>query len=316
MNVVPPIVDHPHGISTVDAGFLGTPGFACVHLIVSEGRAAFVDTCTTHSRPLLLAALARKGLQPEAVDYVLATHVHLDHAGGAGTLMRALPNATLVVHPRGARHLIDPSKLIAGASVVYGADEVARNYGEIAPTPADRVIEAPEGFTLKLGGRTLAFLDTPGHARHHYCVWDAQARAVFTGDCFGLAYPWFTTAAGPWLVPSTSPVHFDPEAMHTTLDRLVALGASHAFLAHWGTVGDVPSGADDLRRRLDAMVELGLALRDVPERHARLVEGLWALYLPDLQQHGLTLREDRVRELLATDVELNAQGIAVWLARR
>ena len=113
--------DHPFNISTTDAGFL-RPGLAASHLLIENNHAVYIDVGTNHSSSRLLAALSAKNIPREHVDYVIVTHIHLDHAGGAGKLMQLLPNAQLVVHPRGARHLIDPSKLIAGATVVYGEE--------------------------------------------------------------------------------------------------------------------------------------------------------------------------------------------------
>lgn len=309
------MIDCGSGIYTIDVEYK-QPGLASSHLIVESGRAAFVDVGTSTATPLLLGALDRLGLGPESVDWVLTTHVHLDHAGGAGTLIRALPEARVVVHPRGARHLIDPTRLIAGAEAVYGAEEVARLYGEIAPVPAERVVEAPEGFSLALAGRRLRFLDTPGHARHHFCVWDEASRGIFTGDCFGLSYAWADSERGAWVLPTTSPVHFDPVAMHDTLDRLLALAPSHAYLTHFGQESEVERLGSDLRRLLEAMVALAESLADAPDRGERLVAGLWRLYLEDLEAHRCRLPEAEIRERLALDVQLNAQGLEVWLDRR
>lgn len=307
-------MDHPEGITTIDARFI-LPGAASSHLLVEKGRAAFVDTGTNHTVPHLLQALAERGLGPEDVDWVLPTHVHLDHAGGAGRLMEALPNATLVAHPRAARHLIDPTRLVASATQVYGAEALERMYGQMVPVAAARVVEAPDGFKVELAGRRLTFLDTPGHALHHYCVWDERARAVFTGDCFGLSYRWADTERGPWILPTTTPTQLDPAAMHATLDRLMALEPERAYLTHWGGIGDLTRVAADFHRMLSAMESLGRSVADATDRHERLTTGLWDLYLSDLAVHGCARPEEQIRELLAMDVDLNAQGLAAWLDR-
>src|SRR5688572_17100318 len=170
-----------HGIVTIDTGF-HRPVFDAAYLVIENGRAAFIDCGTQHSIPALLGALARHGLTPAEVDWLILTHVHLDHAGGAGALMQRLPNARLVVHPRGAAHMIDPSRLVAGATAVYGEQEMARSYGDILAVPAERVDEAPDGHVVDLAGRPLLCLDTPGHARHHYVVHDRRSDSFFTGD--------------------------------------------------------------------------------------------------------------------------------------
>ncbi|HET7795523.1 MAG TPA: MBL fold metallo-hydrolase, partial [Rhizobacter sp.] len=185
----------PHDIHVIDTGF-HRPNFDAAYLLTHQGRAAFIDTGTSHSLPRLLQALNAAGLAAEAVDWVIPTHVHLDHAGGAGALMQALPRARLLIHPRGERHMVDPRALIAGASAVYGAEEVQRSYGTVVPVPQERVVVSVDGMTVHVGdvgGRPLQVLHTPGHAKHHHCIWDAASRGFFTGDTFGLSYREFDT---------------------------------------------------------------------------------------------------------------------------
>jgi glyoxylase-like metal-dependent hydrolase (beta-lactamase superfamily II) len=304
-----------HGIHAIDTGF-HRPNFDAAYLIVEHGRAAFVDTGTNDSVPRLLAALGAAGVHPEAVDHVIATHVHLDHAGGAGLLMRRLPNATLVVHPQGAQHLIDPTRLMAGARAVYGEEEVARTYGDVPGVPAERVLRTADDFVLDFAGRPLKFLDTPGHARHHHCIWDERSRSFFTGDTFGLSYRELDTARGAWLMPTTTPVQFEPEALRHSVRRMLAYGPERMCLTHYGPVGDVPRLADLFMTQLDAMVALAERLADVDDRHAALKAGLAEIHLPSLRAHGCTLPDERILDLLAMDLELNAQGIGVWLDRR
>lgn len=302
-----------HGIHTVDTGF-HRPNFDAAYLMVEGGRAAFIDTGTTHSVPRLLAALASAGLKPEDADWVIVTHVHLDHAGGAGALMQALPNARLLVHPRGERHMVDPSALIAGASEVYGADEVARAYGTIAPIPKERVVVSHDGMTVPLAGRTLTLLDTPGHAKHHHCIWDERSQSFFTGDTFGLSYREFDTAQGPWLLPTTTPVHFDPPALKASVQRLLSYRPESMYLTHYGRVQGVAALGATLLEQIDELVQLALPLRDAPDRHASLKQALSGTYLKRVRAHGCSLSDAEVLQLLENDIELNAQGIGVWLA--
>ena len=138
-----------------------------VHLIVERGRAAFVDCGTSYTAPHLLAALQSLGIAPDQVDYVFLTHAHLDHAGGAGQLLRALPNARAVLHPRAAPHLMAPEILIEGSIAVYGEETYRRLYGEVLPVPQERVVITEDGMRLALAGRNFEFLHTPGHALHH-----------------------------------------------------------------------------------------------------------------------------------------------------
>ena len=302
------------GIVAIDTGFQ-RPFFDASHLIVERGRAAFVDVGTAHSVPRLLAALHAAGLARDAVDWVILTHVHLDHAGGAGQLMAALPSAKLVVHPRGARHMIDPTKLWAGASEVYGAETMERTYGSLLPVAADRVVEAPDGFAIELGGRPLLFLDTPGHARHHVCVWDEASRSMFTGDTFGLAYRELASARGALVLPTTTPVQFEPDALRASVDRLVSHGPRQMILTHYSRVTEVERLAADLHRETDELVALGRSVDGRPDRATRLRAGVRELFRGWARDHGAPLPPERVDELLALDVELNAQGLEVWLDR-
>jgi glyoxylase-like metal-dependent hydrolase (beta-lactamase superfamily II) len=304
-----------HGVHVIDTGFQ-RPRFDAAYLVVDGGRAAFVDTGTRHGVPRLLDALDRAGLAREAVDYVVLTHVHLDHAGGAGVLMAALPQARLVVHPRGARHMIDPGALYEGARQVYGDEEMARSYGTLVGVPAERVIETHDGMTLGLGGRELSFLDTPGHARHHNCIWDAASRGVFAGDTFGLSYRELDVAGRAWLLPTTTPVQFDPEALKASVRRIMTLEPDWIYLTHFGPVGDVQRLGALMLRQVDAMVEVALRVSPEGDRHEVLKAGLAALYLRGLREHGSTASDEALLALLALDIELNAQGVGIWLDRR
>jgi glyoxylase-like metal-dependent hydrolase (beta-lactamase superfamily II) len=305
----------PHGIHAIDSGF-HRANFDAAYLMIEDGHAAFIDTGTNYSVPRLLETLQAAGLARDAVDYVIPTHVHLDHAGGAGALMKELPRATLVVHPLGARHLIDPRFLVRSATGVYGPEEMARSYGSIVAVAAERVQRSFDGMVLQLGGRPLTFLDTPGHARHHHCIWDERSRGFFTGDTFGLSYREFDNANGPWLMPTTTPVQFEPDALRASVRRMLAYEPESIYLTHYGRVGDVARLGTLFLEQLDAMVALALSLPATPERHAALMSGFEAIHLRSLREHGCTLDDTRVHELLALDLELNAQGIEVWLKRR
>ncbi|HEX7369969.1 MAG TPA: MBL fold metallo-hydrolase [Rhodanobacteraceae bacterium] len=295
------------------------PRMAASYLVGHDGHYAFVECGTSLSVPALLAVLDELNVPREAVDYVMPTHVHLDHAGGAGMLMRELPNARLVIHPRGARHMIDPSQLIAGATVVYGEALMHATYGEILPVPESRVIVADvapdRDFSLMLGNRPLLFVDAPGHARHHYAIWDATSRGWFTGDVFGLSYREFDRAGRNYLIPTTSPVQFDPGAWLATLARILAKNPGHIYLTHYSRVDAVAELASDLRDGLVAYQNIARAHASAPNRHARLSTALMDFHLQQLRTRGNPIPATQARELLAMDVEINAQGLEVWLDR-
>lgn len=303
-----------HGIRTIDTGFQ-RPAFDAAYLIVENARGAFVDCGTSLAVPAMLAAIADAGLTPADIDWLILTHVHLDHAGGAGALLQHLPNARVVVHPRGAPHMIDPAKLIAGATAVYGEEEMARSYGTIVPIPGERVDIAHDGHRVDLAGRTLLCVDTPGHAQHHLCVWDETSRSLFTGDTFGISYRELDTPEGIFLFPTTTPVQFDPPALKTSLQRLIDLRPDNVYLTHYGRIGEAQRNAQTLHELIDAMVQCALALADAPDRHAALVAALDDLYVPRAAAHS-GLPQETVRGILGLDIELNAQGLGVWLDRQ
>lgn len=312
-----PAKDLGFGISCIDT-LQERPGMACCYLIERGGDVAFIEAGTSPGVPRLLALLDARGIARERVRYVIPTHVHLDHAGGAGALMAALPNATLVAHARGARHLIDPAKLIAGATAVYGAAAIAQMYGEILAVPETRVISPADGAALPFGDGELVFIDSPGHARHHFSIWDAVSQGFFTGDTFGLSYRDFDDVQGPkevWLMPTTTPVQFEPDAWHATLDRYLSFAPQRMYLTHYSVVEHVPVLAAKLRAGLARYVALGQALAKAEGRHEKLKAAMFDDALTELHARRNPLPEATVRALLENDIELNAQGMGVWLDR-
>ena len=302
------------GLWAIDTGF-HRDRFDAAYLVADGGRAAFVDTGTAFAVPRLLAALDALGIRRAAVDFVIATHVHLDHAGGVGQLMLALPAATLVVHPRGARHMIDPFALWQGALAVYGAEPMARAYGELLPVPEERVRSTSDGETIHLAGRPLVFAHTPGHALHHHCIWDARSQGWFTGDNFGMAYPEFNVDGRAFIFPTTTPVQFDPDAMRASVARLLAAAPQQMFLTHYSRIRHVPDCAERLLAMIDATVAAALARRNASDRHAAIGAALMALYADGARAFGVTLSDVRIAELLHDDVALNAAGLIAWLDR-
>jgi glyoxylase-like metal-dependent hydrolase (beta-lactamase superfamily II) len=309
------VVEVGAGIFAIDTGF-HRPRFDAAYLVVHGGRAAFIDTGTNHAVPRLLAALAALGLARDAVEFVIPTHVHLDHAGGAGLLMAELPAATMVAHPRAARHMIDPTALYEGALAVYGEAEMARSYGRLVAVDEARVRPSHDGMDLRLGGgRVLHFIDTPGHARHHHCIWDATTRGWFTGDTFGSSYREFDhPRSGAWILPTTVPTQFEPALLRASVQRLLSFEPACIYLTHYGRIGDIPRVAARLLAMLDAMVATGRRCRTADDRDATLMRELAALYAASLAAHGIEAVPTALK-LLKMDIRLNAQGIAGWLER-
>ncbi len=300
-------------VVTIDTHYLGEPGLAAAYLLVEGDRAAFVENNTTHAVPRLLAALKDAGLGPEQVDYAVVTHAHLDHAGGSSALLEACPQATLLCHPRAARHLADPTKLVASASAVYGAERFRKLYGEIEPIPAQRIRALDDGERVMLGGgRELFFFHTRGHANHHLCVHDSGSNGIFTGDAFGLTYPRLQSG-GLYSFPTTSPTDFMPGEARAVIEQIAARRPDRVYPTHFGEQRDVQGIAAQLLQELAFSTALyeetkaspleGRALEEFCEErmNAHFRERLDELGLPS---------DGETWAFLALDRELNAQGIA------
>jgi glyoxylase-like metal-dependent hydrolase (beta-lactamase superfamily II) len=300
------------GIYAIDTGFQ-RPRFDAAYLLVEDGRAAFIDTGTNHAVPRLLAALDALQLPRSAVDWVIPTHVHLDHAGGAGLLMQSLPEARLLVHPRGLRHMLDPSALYQGAMALYGEAEMQRSYGQLQAIEASRAQASSDSMTVMLSDRPLLLIDTPGHARHHHCIWDARSRGWFSGDTFGLSYGEFKSDNGALIMPISTPTQFDPAALHASVQRMLSYAPQAMYLTHYGRVDRPEELAISLLDQVDQMVALGLQLRHSDDRLNRLKQGLQRMSLQLVQAHGCKLPVERQLGLLAFDIELNAVGLGIWL---
>jgi glyoxylase-like metal-dependent hydrolase (beta-lactamase superfamily II) len=312
--VQPTLYRHPHGITAVDAEYL-YPGHAAAHIIVDGGRAAFVDVGTNNSVPYLLAALAQLGVSRDAVDYVLLTHVHLDHAGGAGRLMGELPHAQAVLHPRGAPHMIDPSRLIAGSRAVYGEERFARLYGELVPIPPARVHVVKDGERITLGERELTFLHTRGHAEHHYVVVDEAHASIFTGDTFGISYGALQTPRGAFITPSTVPTQFDPEQHLASIDRMLAYQPESMYLMHFSRVTGVPRLGEMLKAQIREFVRFTRAHAEDADPSPGIRTAMLAHWVGLLRLQGSTLPAAQIEQALLGDLELNTQGLIAWLER-
>ena len=303
------------GITCIDTQHM-RQDFVAAYLIENNGRAAFVDTGCYLSVPTLLATLDEKNISRDAVDFVILTHIHLDHAGGAGELIKHLPNANIYVHERGAQHLIDPSKLRAGVIGVYGELFFKQFLGDLIPAPEDRVIIAKEGDTLSLSGRELSFIDTPGHARHHLCIWDEYSKGIFSGDTLGVSYREFDTEQGCLIFPPTTPIQFDPEAWIETIDKLMTLKPKSAYLTHFNQIEFTQKSANMLKQHINGFTQIANQHKDDTNRHKAIKEALLTYLLKIAYEHGVTFDKTQQIKLFKGDLEICAQGLGVWLDRR
>lgn len=302
-----------NGIYCIDAKY-GRDNLAAVYLIVQDGKAALVETAHAKSLPCVLDKLQELNISPDNLEYIFVTHIHLDHAGGAGVYMETFKNAQLVVHPKGVRHMIDPSKLEAGVVAVYGEEFVTNMYGKLLPIAAERILIGSDGFTINLNGRILECRDTPGHANHHNIIIDHSANAVFTGDVFGVAYPELVSADGRQLYfPTTSPVNFDPAKMLKSIELIETLNPSTVYLTHFNGHDNIAEIAQQVKATLVRYVQLAES-----NNNANRVEFLQQAFCDDFitfaQQEGCKLSKAEISTLIKIDMNLNAQGLDIWLS--
>lgn len=309
------IYEYDYGISCIDTMYVQA-GHAACYLMIHNGRAAFIDTGTGNTVPYLLDVLKQKNLCLEDVDYVIPTHVHLDHAGGAGLLMSKLPNAKLVIHPRGAAHMVNPQKLIIGATAVYGEENFKQCFGEVLPIDEQRVIVAKDNSSLELAGRELRFIDTPGHARHHFCIYDKFSEGIFTGDTFGLSYRELDDKDGAFILPTTSPVQFEPDAWQNSLTRLLSFNPKNMYLTHFGRITEVERLAQELRSDINQYAEIAQKLLHADDRRKKIINALTKFLQQRLSNRNVTADMEAQTRFLRPDLELNAAGLEVWLDRQ
>ena len=298
----------PGDITRIDAGYVA-PGIACFYLVEGEGEVALIETGTAHSLPNLLASLADLGIERDRVRYVVPTHVHLDHAGAAGLYLREFPRAELLVHPRGARHLIDPGKLVASAVGVYGEESFRALYGEIVPAPAERVRTLEDGELFEVGGRRLEAVHLRGHAEHHFCLWDEATRGWFSGDMFGICYEHLRLEKGAFVLPATTPTQFDPPAYRDSVRTLARREPAWLYLTHYGALAFDPAQAELLCDQLSAYEALGDRRgEDLDQALRRCTEAALQKLVDEETAHAMAGQ-------LQMDLALNAQGIA-WRAQQ
>jgi glyoxylase-like metal-dependent hydrolase (beta-lactamase superfamily II) len=305
-------LEYEDGVTAIDSG-ISRPQMAACYLLETESGLAVIETGVNASADRIMQVIAQHDRSGDEVSHIIVTHVHLDHAGGAGLLMEMLPHATLVVHPRGARHMIDPSRLEASARLVYGDAEFERMFGAPVPVSEERVRVMEDGEDLEVGGRRLHFIDTPGHARHHFCVWDEHSRGWFTGDTFGISYRELDTANGPFIFPTTTPIQFDPPALIASMERMMARSPASMYLTHFGRVQDVERLHGDMIAGVYEFAELGERFDGQENRDERIAGAMMAGLVARARDHGVDMPDEQLRDVLAADVELNTQGVAFWL---
>ena len=303
-----------HGIYCIDSGYVQSE-YAAIYLLKEGDEVAIIETGTFHTIPRVLEVLSGLDIKHSQVKFVIPTHIHLDHAGGASGMMELFTQARLLIHPRGARHMIDPSRLIAGSEAVYGRGTFKRLYGDIKAIDEDRIDIANDLDVYSLGNRELVFIDTPGHAKHHFCIYDANSKGIFTGDTFGLSYPPLKNRAHG-LIPTSSPVDFNPEAMLNSIDRLLDYQPEHMYLTHFGQIDHPENKIADFKQWISDYLVFCERINPVDKATTHALE--LALRDMTVEKLGPTAgcSEEDLLALLSTDIKLNAQGLAIWWQAR
>lgn len=300
---------------TIDTEYADLKQVASAYLIEEEGHGIVVETNTTHAIPKILSVMENQNVSPSNLDYIIVTHVHLDHAGGAWALLESCPNAVLLAHPKTAKHLIDPSLLIKSATAVYGKENFQKLYGEIKPIPKERVRVMEDGEFLDWNGHSFEFIYTKGHANHHFCIYDKKLNGVFTGDSFGISYPHLENGKS-FIFPTTTPTDFDAkEAIHS-IDLILGTGASVCYLTHFGVIQNLKQCAEDLKIGLHLCQNAILELKQVPKENRLSFMGKQVeLMIKNLANRNAVILTEKDWSLLRLDVNLNAQGLVYAFER-
>ena len=309
-----------NGIYCIDARYI-QHGIACCYLMVEGDQVAIIETGTAHTAEGIAEALAELELPKESVRYIIPTHVHLDHAGGAGLLMQQYPEAQMLIHPRGARHMVNPTQLMAGSKAVYGEEKFQQFYGELIPVPKERVTSVEDGEKYELNGRALEFRHTPGHAEHHFCVWDSVSEGWFSGDTFGISYHEMGNdlkkdRSDRFIIPTTSPVQFDPAKLLASIDLMMSYNPKKFYLTHYSVLENPEPQADLLRAQIEDYRQIAQLLRNESEREERIHQALKDITLARLSSEQPELDLGTMEKVLAMDLDLNAQGLDIWLSRQ
>ncbi len=276
--------------------------------VFDEEELTLVDTGPSPSIKYVKQGLEALGFSLDQVKYIIVTHIHLDHSGGAGLLIQECPNATVVVHPRGARHLAEPERLVAGARVVYG-----RRFSElldpIIAVPNERLLVKDEGDTLKIGPTcTLRFLDTPGHAKHHFSIYDSVSNGMFTGDTVGIRYEQLIRDGVDLFLPSTSPNQFDPEAMRRAINRMIGMNLDCIYFGHFGMTNSPNKALGQVSEWLDVFMEEAEAVVAEQEGHEVLAQRLFGRVRGYLREMEVPDGHE-VYELIEVDMQVSAMGM-------
>jgi glyoxylase-like metal-dependent hydrolase (beta-lactamase superfamily II) len=297
------------GLFLLDLDFQGFSGAVAAYLLVDGDDLTLVETGPGSTLGALRAGLARLGYATEQLTRILVTHIHLDHAGAAGTLMREAPRARFLVHPLGAAHMVDPSKLISSATRIYGA-EMDRLWGAFEPVPRERLDVLEDGERIRCGGRTLVALHTPGHAVHHLAFHEPESGVLLTGDVAGVRL-----GHVPYVRPPTPPPDVDLDAWRVSVARMRAADPRRLLLTHFGAFDDAAWHLDELLARLYSWAGwIEARLESEPSAEA-VIAALHRRADDEVRRAGGDALLARGYEL-ATPAHMTVTGVGRWLAKR
>jgi glyoxylase-like metal-dependent hydrolase (beta-lactamase superfamily II) len=300
-------------IFIIDGFDLGTAERTGTYVIAEE-ELTLIDTGGSPAVPHIKKGLSELGYSLEEVKYIIVTHVHLDHAGGAGLLLQDCPNAKVVVHPKGVQHLADPSRLIAGARMVFG-EKFDELFDPVVPIPNDRLLVKTEGDTLEIGPScTLEFWDTPGHAKHHFGIYDPISNGMFAGDTVGIRYPQLIPEGIALFLPSTSPNQFDPQAMQQAIDRFQAADFDAVYYGHYSMAKEPKEALRQVAEWLVVFVEEAEAAMKKGQGPKELALRLQELVREYLQDRGVPDHHE-VYSIIELDAEVSAMGLMDFLSK-
>ncbi|HDX9691991.1 MBL fold metallo-hydrolase [Bacillus thuringiensis] len=278
-----------------------------------------IETCAAPSLPYILDGLQQLHIDLNDVKNIIVTHVHLDHAGAAGLMMEKCPNATLYVHSRGARHMIDPTKLILGAKAVYKED-FDKLFDPILPIEEERVHIVQHGDTLKIAkDRTLTFYDTPGHAKHHISIHDSLTNGIFTGDTIGIYYRELADVYVELYLPSTSPSQFQPDAMIASKNHIQSMNVDTIYFGHYGASSHVTEVYNQLEHWLPIFVQTGKEVFEKYNDFDEATKALQTLLMDKISSHLTKLNvpsDHSVYNILHLDIEISAMGIIDYFTKQ
>ncbi len=283
--------------------------------VLHDNQYTLIESGPSPSVPHVLKGLETLHINPADIQYLIVTHIHLDHAGGAGLMLEQCPNAKLVVHPRGARHLIDPTRLIEGAKAVY-RDKFDRLFDPIVPIPKEKVLIKEDQDTLQIGDDwTLTFYDTPGHSAHHFSIFDPLSNGIFTGDTIGVRYEKLANEGHELVLPSTTPSQFDPEAMLNSLDRIEELGVEKIYFGHFNVSTNPTLIFKQIREWLPKFVAAGEEVYQNGGSQEELSKQMLSLVQEELDRVGID-RYHHAYDLIKLDMDVSSMGIFHYLTKR